>query len=351
MTSIEVIVSNLQPALHDRAVTLLALELDHGASAHERLCVDQLRAALERSAVLSRTLYTTLPLSAHPDGVGASADDLRYTLMDIKIDEGFGAEEAATAASQIRALNEELEGFLRPVLQPSEPAWVAAAKAIPAPATKGQAEAAIAAKGFSGPLLEALLKADGSRRHDLRVLFLKKAVPAAVKAALEEAGISSNEFGIAGLVMHADAAGVGGHADIEGLGTARPALLSLLCGSGRKQAGDGPAWSSAVSSAAYQEVPNYVAGNHVLYRPDTGELVEYNSFEAEVRVAYRCPAAVAEQLIGPRYLRAAALRAASGPVMTDRQPEAAMLSAAFEWADQAQKEQRARAEARQALGW
>lgn len=49
----------------------------------------------------------------------------------------------------------------------------------------------------------------------------------------------------------ADAMGIGGRDGVEGLATARlPGLDSL--GTGRKQAGDGPAWSSAIEWAAWQ---------------------------------------------------------------------------------------------------
>lgn len=352
MTSIEVIVSRLEPELQKRSSELFTLEVNHKAPEYARIKVDRLRNALARSAALSQALYTHLPLSAHPDGVGASADDLRYALMSLPIDAAdFDEEGAADAASQIESLNQELERALRPVLLPSTPDWVAAAKAIPRPPTKGREEALLAEKGFSGPLLEALVKAGGAKRHDARLQYLLAAVPAAVEAALKAEGVDSNVHGLAALVMHADAAGVGGTADIEGAGTARPALLSLICGSGRKQAGDGAAWSSAISAAAYQELPTFTPGSHVIYDPLMGAVVAYDSFEGSVSFSYRCPAAVAEALIGPRYLRAAALRAATAPVRTDREPQGIMLSAAFEWADEAMKAQAALGSARTVLGW
>lgn len=351
MSAIEATINLFRAALQRRCTTAFnELVEDLGVPTTLNTAMWQLQGAIDVSARLGQA-YELLPLLSRPAGIEVAADDLRDALAGLKIDEAFGQAEAEEATARIDALNRELELLLREALVVSDHSWIAAAKAVTPPQNKGQAEAALAAKGFHGPLLEALLKADGSRRHDERVLYLKKAVPAAVKAALDEAGVDSNVYGLAGLIMHADAAGVGGHADIEGVGTARPALLSLLCGSGRKLAGDGPAWSSAISSAGYQEVPNFVAGGHVIYRPDTGELVEYNSFEAEVRVAYRCSSALAEQLIGPRYLRAAALRAATAPVMTDRQPQSFVLSAAFKWADEALKEERARASARTVLGW
>ena len=338
MSTIEVIVNLIRPGLQRRLNCVNDAEYW------------QLSLTTDVSLRLGQA-YELLPLLSRPAGIEVAADDLQAALADLKIDEQFGEAEAKAATLRIGALNGALEALLKEALLPVEALWLTAAKAVTPPQNKGQAEAAIAAKGFSGPLLEALLKADGSRRHDERVLYLKKAVPAAVEESLKEWYVDSNVYGLAGLILHSDAAGVGGHADTEGIGTARPALLSLLCGSGRKLAGDGPAWSSAISSAGYQEVPNFVAGSHVVYRPDTGELCEYNSAEAEVRVAYRCPAAVAEALIGPRYLRAAALRAASAPVMTDRQPMGAMLSAAFQWADEALKDQRAIAQARSVMGW
>ena len=116
--------------------------------------------------------------------------------------------------------------------------------------------------GVTGPALELARRATANDRHWNRVMAAFDAAAMAVGVPTRYAQFRGSD-GVPRLtaehqpqdcleiwaVLTADAFGVGGPMRISGMQTVRvPPLQSL--GSGRKQAGDGPAWTAAIADAA-----------------------------------------------------------------------------------------------------
>lgn len=130
---------------------------------------------------------------------------------------------------------------------------------------QAQAEA-FESLGITGDALEALLKETAPKRHEARV---SAAIAAAEDWVLEtmhltrEDWLTGETLALMALcVLYLDVAGIGGRDGVEGLATLRHPAFSK-CGSGRKQARDGGAWSSAIEAAALQlqegVTPEYLA--------------------------------------------------------------------------------------------
>jgi hypothetical protein len=100
--------------------------------------------------------------------------------------------------------------------------------------------------------IEALLKETAFDRHNWRT---QKAFDAAKNWVINCWGMEENKIGEyvvlaqACAVLLSDCFGVGGHLGVGGASTRRhPAFVNL--GKGRKNSGDGPAWSAAIRAAA-----------------------------------------------------------------------------------------------------
>lgn len=129
----------------------------------------------------------------------------------------------------------------------------------------------LSALGLAGPALELALGVGAAKRHASRVEaaifaaiawalvwnedegdaapYLARAREAArAMATLSAPQEDADTILDAWAVLATDAHGVGGHRDTEGIATARHPGLDAL-GTGRKQAGDGPAWTAAISGA------------------------------------------------------------------------------------------------------
>lgn len=120
--------------------------------------------------------------------------------------------------------------------------------------------------GVSGFALDILLDEGAERRHRERMIDAAQAAEAYV---LKVLALERDEMFTETLVAHmaaimaADVIGVGGRWGVEGLGSERhPAFR--VCGSGKKHAGDGGAWSAAILACLRQYGGQFVISNGFL---------------------------------------------------------------------------------------
>ena len=221
------------------------------------------------------------------------------------------------------------------------------------PPTRSAAIAALGTQGVTGPLADLLSRSGGSERAAARVQWIQAC---AARAVCEE-----DVYDLLVALAIVEGRGVGGILDASGEGTARTPFASALCGKGRKHASDGSAWDAAIQAAGGETVRRDVWGESagewfVLPSLDMGK---YDPQEDGLLYGWTYPLAwtlcitvcvdtgvgdwnikvqngsrLAEH-IGPRHLRAEALRAAQFALRTGRVELAQRASKAYALFDRA----------------
>lgn len=223
------------------------------------------------------------------------------------------------------------------------------------PPTRSAAIAALGNQGVTGPLADLLSRSGGSERAAARVQWIQDCASKAVCA--------EDVYKLLVALAIVEGRGVGGTLDAEGAGTARTPFAAALCGKGRKQASDGPAWSAAIEAAGGESVRRDVFGESagdwfVLPSIDMGK---YDPHEDGLLYGWTYPLASTMRIticvppgstvgdwdtkaqngsrlaqhLGPRHLRAEALRAAQFALRTGRVELAQRASKAYALFDRA----------------
>lgn len=112
--------------------------------------------------------------------------------------------------------------------------------------TRKDLEIHLTSLGITGDAAAAIVKETAPARHAERIASAKAHVDTYVQNLFEEKFVLEDEAEYVFIAL-LDVMGVGGRMGVEGLSTDRHPAFSK-CGSGRKQAGDGPAWSAAIES-------------------------------------------------------------------------------------------------------
>lgn len=124
---------------------------------------------------------------------------------------------------------------------------------------------------LAGPSRDFAEKVFAKIRHEARVKFAMDAARDAAMDAARLAGVHPSPAMWA--IFAAEEIGIGGRANMEGRATPRhPAFAE--CGTGRKQAGDGGAWTAAINQAQKQLGADYVANSkYVRFAATEGRIV------------------------------------------------------------------------------
>ena len=233
--------------------------------------------------------------------------------------------------------------------------YAAIREGLTPPPTRSAAIAALGTQGVTGPLADLLSRAGGSERNAARVQWI---INCASRAVCEE---DRNDLLVALALV--EGRGVGGILDAGGEGTARTPFARWLCGKGRKMATDGTAWDAAIEAAGGESVRHAVWGEaagewFVLPSLDMGK---YDPYEDGLLYGWTYPLATSlriticvaagspvgdwdtavqngsrlAQHLGPRHLRAEALRAAQFALATGRIELAQRASKAYALFDRA----------------
>jgi hypothetical protein len=231
--------------------------------------------------------------------------------------------------------------------------YAAIREGLTPPPTRSAAVAALGVQGVTGPLADLLSRSGGSERAAARVLWLQECASRAVCA--------EDVYDLLVALAIVEGRGVGGTMDASGEGTARTPFASALCGKGRKQAGDGPAWDAAIQQAGGETVRVEKWGEaggdwFVLPSLDMGK---YDPYEDGLLYGWTYPLATSMRIticvdtgvgdwhtnvqngsrlaqhLGPRHLRAEALRAAQFAIATGRVELAQRASKAYALFDRA----------------
>lgn len=112
--------------------------------------------------------------------------------------------------------------------------------------TRKDLETHLASLGITGDAATAIIKETAPHRHAERVATARAGIDTYVQNLFYEKFVLEDEAEFVFIAL-LDAMGVGGRMGVEGLSTDRHPAFSK-CGSGRKHAGDGPAWSAAIES-------------------------------------------------------------------------------------------------------
>ena len=239
------------------------------------------------------------------------------------------------------------------------------------PPTRSSAVAALGVQGVTGPLADLLSRSGGSERAAARTQWI---IDCASRAVCEE---DRNDLLVALALV--EGRGVGGILDAGGEGTARTPFASALCGKGRKQASDGAAWDAAIEAAGGESIRHAVWGEaagewFVLPALDMGEYAPHEdgllygwtyplatTLRITICVAAGSPVGDWDtnvqngsrlaQHLGPRHLRAEALRAAQFALQTGRVELAQRASKAYALFDRALAERAQVALIMDALGY
>jgi hypothetical protein len=238
--------------------------------------------------------------------------------------------------------------------------YTAIREGLTPPPTRRAAVEALAAQGVTGPLADLLSRGGGSERTEARARWI---ADCASRAVCEE----DREVLLFALAL-LERRGVGGTLDAGGQGTARTPFAAALCGKGRKLAGDGPAWDAAIQLAGSRvDLATGSADAELFVVPALERFDEYQShidgllygwtfpLASTLRIVvcgvgdedWRVPVQNGSRLaqhLGPRHLRAEALRAAQHALTTGRVELARQASYAYALFDRALSE-RAQVEA------
>lgn len=233
------------------------------------------------------------------------------------------------------------------------------------PPTRRAAVEALAVQGVTGPLADLLSRGGGSERTEARAKWISDC---ASRAVCEE-----DKCDLLVAVALLEQRGVGGTLDAGGEGTARTPFAEALCGKGRKQAGDGPAWDAAIQLAGGEATRREVWGESQgewFVLPALERLDEYQAHIDGLLYGWTFPLANTMRIticteagspigdwdtrvqngsrlaqhLGPRHLRAEAVRAAQYAMLTGRVELARRASYAYALFDRALSE-RAQVEA------
>lgn len=231
--------------------------------------------------------------------------------------------------------------------------YAAIREGLTPPPTRSAAVAALAEKGVTGPLADLLSRSGGSERAAARVQWLQAC---AARAVCEE-----DVYDLLVALAIVEGRGIGGILDAGGEGTARTPFAAALCGKGRKQASDGAAWDAAIEAAGGESIRRDVWGEaagdwFVLPSLDMGK---YDPYEDGLLYGWTYPLATSMRIticvdtgvgdwdtqvqngsrlaqhLGPRHLRAEALRAAQFALQTGRVELAQRASKAYALFDRA----------------
>ena len=114
-------------------------------------------------------------------------------------------------------------------------------------ATKKEREAHLSSIGITGSAAAAIIKETAPQRHALRAVQAMQAVRSYVSGVVSSYDGEYDYTAEFVFIALLDTMGIGGRMGVEGLSTSRHPAFSK-CGSGRKHAGDGPAWCAAIES-------------------------------------------------------------------------------------------------------
>jgi hypothetical protein len=249
--------------------------------------------------------------------------------------------------------------------------YAAIREGLTPPPTRSAAVAALGVQGVTGPLADLLSRSGGSERAAARVLWLQECASRAVCA--------EDVYDLLVSLALLEGRGVGGILDAGGEGTARTPFARWLCGKGRKQASDGAAWDAAIQAAGGETVRVEKWGEaggdwFVLPALDVGEYAPYEdgllygwtyplATSMRITICVAPGATVGDcdtsiqngsrlaQHLGPRHLRAEALRAAQFAIATGRVEMAKRASKAYALFDRALAERPQVALIMDALGY
>jgi len=234
--------------------------------------------------------------------------------------------------------------------------YTAIREGLTPPPTRRAAVEALAVQGVTGPLADLLSRGGGSERTEARAKWISDC---ASRAVCEE-----DTYNLLVALALVERRGVGGTLDAGGQGTARTPFAAALCGKGRKQAGDGPAWDAAIQLAGGEATRREVWGESQgewFVLPALERFDEYQShvdgllygwtfpLASTLRIVvcgvgdgdWRIPVQNGSRLaqhLGPRHLRAEAVRAAQYAMTTGRVELARQASYAYSLFDRALSE-------------